>query len=365
MRDSIAVPRVALATVLAAWGRIGLLGFGGPPAHVALLRAEAVGRRDWISPQEFEDATAACSLLPGPASTQMAIYCAWRVRGAAGALVGGLAFIVPGLVVVLLLAAAALERRPPEWIRGLGAGGAAAVVAVIAQAGLALARTSVRGPRGAAYLAVGAVAAVLAGPGVVVALVACGALEVTWRRRGAAHAVAWPLALAWTSLKVGGLAFGGGYVIVPLMHGDAVAAHGWMTDAQFASAVAFGALTPGPVTHTVALVGWAAGGLPGALLAAAVAFAPSFAFVLLGGRRFARLRASPAARGFLDGAGPAAVGAILGAAVPLGRSLTEPWQWAVLAAAALALAAGRSPAWPLIGGAACGLAAAGAGLGLP
>ena len=101
------------------------------------------------------------------------------------------------------------------------------------------------------------------------------------------------------------------------MQEDAVDRHGWMTDTEFLDAVAFGQLTPGPVTHTVALVGWAAAGLGGALLAAAIAFAPSFLAIALGGERFGRLRENRSARAFLDGAGPAAVGAILGAAVPL------------------------------------------------
>ena len=161
--------------------------------------------------------------------------------------------------------------------------------------------------------------------------------------------------VAWTALKVGALSYGGGFVIIPLMQGDAVDRHGWMTETEFLNAVAFGQLTPGPVTHTVALVGWAAAGLGGALLAAAIAFAPSFLAILLGGERFARLRDKPTARAFLDGAGPAAVGAILGAAVPLAQGIEEWWQVAVLAAAARRPGArpgrrcGRSGAARLIG----------------
>jgi len=154
-------------------------------------------------------------------------------------------------------------------------------------------------------------------------------------------------------------------VIIPLMHGDAVETYGWMTDREFADAVAFGQLTPGPVTHTVAIVGWAAAGLGGALLAAAIAFAPSFLAVLLGGARFDALRRSPAARAFLDGAGPAAVGAILGASLPLLNALEETWQLGMLAAAALALALGRPPILALAGGALAGLAAVLLGLPAP
>jgi chromate transporter len=139
------------------------------------------------------------------------------------------------------------------------------------------------------------------------------------------------------AFKVGALSYGGGFVIVPLMQADAVERYHWLTDGQFLNAVALGQITPGPVVHTVAAVGYAADGVAGGLLAALVAFAPSFAFVLLGGRRFDRLRHDPAPRAFLAGAGPAAVGAILGSAVPLARALGEPWQYAVLAAAAVLL----------------------------
>src|SRR5918997_5349299 len=137
------VRQVPLATVLREWGRIGVIGFGGPPAHVALLRELTVERRRWIDAREFEDANAATQLLPGPASTQLAIYCAQHVAGRLGAVVGGLAFIVPGLLMVLAISAVALADEPPEWIRGVGAGAAAAVVAVVAQAGLRLGCASI------------------------------------------------------------------------------------------------------------------------------------------------------------------------------------------------------------------------------
>jgi chromate transporter len=375
-----------LSTVLREWGRLGVVGFGGPPAHVVLLRELTVERRRWLEAREFEDANAATQLIPGPGSTQLAIYCAQRVAGPAGALVGGLAFILPGLLLVLAIAAVALAESPPASVRGIGAGAAAAVVAVIVHAGATLGRSSLEGRRGAslaralAYLAAGAVATALAGTLVVVVLLACGLVELAWRRRpGAAALHAWPAALAllavtgpaalpalaWTALKVGALSYGGGFVIIPLMQGDAVDAYDWMTPAEFANAVAYGQLTPGPVVQTVAFVGWAAAGLPGALLAAAIAFAPSFLIVWLTGERFARLRASASARAFLDGAGPAAVGAILGAAIPLLGALEEGWQFAVLAAAALLLVFGRPALWALAGGALAGLAAALAGLAVP
>jgi chromate transporter len=367
-------PHVPLSTVVREWGRMGALSFGGPPVQVAMLRDLTVERRRWLDAREFEDANAAVQLIPGPAGTQLAIYCAMRVGGTAGAILGGVAFILPGLLLILAISAVALAESPPEWILGIGAGAAAAVVAVVAQAGIVLTRSSLEhrrdGPllRAVAYVAVGAVATVFAGAGLVLALLACGFIELAWRRRPGAAVHAWPVALilavtgaaalpalAWTALKVGALSYGGGFVIIPLMHEDAVETYGWMTSAEFANAVAYGQLTPGPVVQTVAIVGWAAAGLGGALLASVVAFAPSFLVIGLTAERFERLRRSGAARAFLDGAGPAAAGAILGATVPLLGALEETWQYGVLAGAALLLVVGRPPIWALAGGALAGL----------
>ena len=140
-------------------------------------------------------------------------------------------------------------------------------------------------------------------------------------------------ALVWVAFKVGALSYGGGFVIVPLMQHDAVTTYHWMTDAQFLNAVALGQITPGPVVQTVAVVGYAAGGVGGGLLAALIAFAPSFAFVLVGGRHFDQIRANRDVESFLTGAGPAVIGAIAGSAIPLGLSFGHLWQIPVLVGA--------------------------------
>ena len=376
--------------MLREWGRIGITGFGGPPAHIALLRRLCVDRHGWLDAAEFEDAIAACNLLPGPASTELAIFCAWRVRGRLGALVGGLAFIVPGLVIILFLSALFLAGAPPLWVRGAGAGAGAAVAAVAVQAGWSLLtpswkRASAREPvrvsrlRWAFYLLAGGAASATIGPWLVFVLLGCGVFELAWRRvpwRPSAVPAIAPLfpavlsggvlaSVAWVAFKVGALSFGGGFVIIPLMQADAVGRH-WMTNDQFLTAVVLGQITPGPVVLTVAAVGYAAAGLPGGLLAAVVAFSPSFAFVLGGGRYFSALRTNRAAQAFLDGAGPAAIGAIFGAAVLLARALSVGWQFAVLAGAAvLLLALRRGVVLTLLGAAGVGLIVAFAGGPLP
>jgi chromate transporter len=380
-----------LGTVLREWGRIGITGFGGPPAHIALLRRLCVDNRGWLDAAEFEDAIAACNLLPGPASTELAIFCAWRVRGRLGALVGGLAFIVPGLIIILFLSALFLAGAPPLWVRGAGAGAGAAVAAVAVQAGWSLLvpswkRASAREPvrasrlRWVCYLLAGGAAAATIGPWLVLVLLGCGLMELgrrrfSWRSPAGLPVIAplFPAALgggllasvAWVAFKVGALSFGGGFVIIPLMQGDAVG-RGWMTNGQFLNAVALGQITPGPVVQTVSAVGYAAAGLPGGLLAAVVAFSPSFAFVLGGGRYFSALRTNQAAQSFLDGAGPAAIGAIFGAAILLARVLSVGWQFAVLAGAAvLLLALRRGVVLTLLSAAGVGLIVAFAGGPLP
>jgi len=356
MSDGGGAASVGLREVALQWGRIGCTGFGGPPAHIALLRQLCVDRKAWLTDTEFEDAVAACNLLPGPASTQLAIFCAWRVAGPIGALAGGAAFIFPGLVMILVLAAVFLGS-PPDWVRGAGAGAGAAVAAVAVRAGIGLVpeswRRSVSHWRWVVYAVLGAVAAATVGPWLVLVLLGCGAVEVAWRLRAggdrladrawlplaaaAATVTGGLLALVWVAFKVGALAYGGGFVIIPLMQADAVDAYHWMTNTEFLNAVALGQVTPGPVTQTVAVVGYAAYGVDGGLLAAVVAFAPSFSFVLLGAQRFDTLRHNHVMRAFFGGAGPAAIGAIIGVAIPLALALDEWWQLGVLAGAAMAL----------------------------
>jgi chromate transporter len=437
------LPRVGFGTIAREWSRIGATGFGGPPAHIALLRALCVQRRGWLRADEFEDGIAATSLLPGPASTQLAIFCAWRLRGWRGALLGGACFILPGLVIILALSALFLARHPPDWVRGVADGAGAGVPAVAVSAALGLVPASwkrvagdrARQGRWAGYLLAGGVCGALAGQYLVFVLLACGLAEMAvqhaggWgRRTGAPAVLALPLgaarlgltrliaarlgaarlgaaqlgaaqwgaarlgaaqwgaarlgaaqlgaarlgaaqwgaarfgaarlgaarlgavrlagaagglaagaglgALAWVAVKVGALSFGGGFVIIPLMQHDAVNGYHWMTNAQFLNAVALGQITPGPVVQTVAVVGYAAAGVGGGLLASLVAFTPSFLLVIAGAPHFDRLRRSTRAQALLTGAGACAIGGIGGVAIPLALGLAHLWQLGVTVLAA-------------------------------
>ena len=394
MTDAPAIQRVSLATIIREWGRIGVTGFGGPPAHIALLRKLCVEKNAWMDAAEFEDAIAATNLLPGPASTQLAIFCAWRLRGWLGAILGGICFIVPGLVLIVLLSALFLAAHPPLWIVGAAAGAGAAIPAIAVKAGIGLVPASWRRAgehrsarvRWIVFVVVGVAAGALVGAWLVVVLIVMGLIEIIvqrdWHRNppravasvvipfllpiGALGGFAGLAALAWVALKVGALSYGGGFVIIPLIQHDAVVTYGWMTNTQFLDAVALGQVTPGPVVLTVAAVGYAAAGLGGALLAALIAFAPSFVFVLAGARSFNRIRANRTIQAFLTGAGATVVGAILGSAIPLGLAIAQLWQLGVLVLAVIwLLALRRGVVVAIVGAAVLGVVAALAGLPLP
>ena len=259
---------------------------------------------------------------------------------------------------MIIVLASLFLGSPPEWVLGVGAGAGAVVAAVAVHAGIGLMPASFQRARAThrarwiIYVVAGAVATVALGPWLVLVLLGCGVAELTWRRAtsriGLIAGAPWPLVLAaagaggmaalcWTAFKVGALSYGGGFVILPVMQADAVEHYRWMTDGEFLNAVALGQATPGPIVQTVAVVGYAAHGLSGALVASIVAFAPSFGFIALGAERFDRLRSHPTPRAFLDGAGPAAISTIIGSAVPLTMALSETWQYAILALGAISL----------------------------
>jgi chromate transporter len=387
--------QVPLPKIAREWGRIGITGFGGPPTHIALLRRLCVTSRGWLTEEEFEDGIAAVNMLPGPSSTQLTIFCAWRLGGPLGALVGGACFILPGFVAIVLLSTLFLRAHPPLAIAGAAAGAGAAVPVVALAAATALLPASWRRASSAAsqraararwavYAAAGVAASATppVAPWLVGVLVACGAIEawteVGERRRqlpapGRRHTRAPALLsmaaamraghallrtgaadlppLIWVAFKVGALSFGGGFVIIPLMQHDVVYSYHFMSRAHFLDAVALGQVTPGPVVLTVASVGWAAAGLAGAVVGLVLAFAPSFLFVMAGGGHFGRLRSNATAQRGLTGAGAAAIGGIAGASVPLALAIAHVWQLGILAVAALWLLALRRGVVPALLGA--------------
>jgi len=360
---------VSWATLWRRFLTLGLTGFGGPPAHVAQMRRQWVDTGD-INPDEFTDAFAAASLLPGPASTQTALWVGWRTRGLVGMVVAGLLFITPSVALVIALAS---QLRATAGlglaIAGAARGAAIAIPAVALWAGWTPLWTSLRRDDASCRDTAlrGFTAAVGLGAGLasawinpVVTLVVAGLFTViAVERRGSfalfatsGGGLSW--GLAGLALKVGALSFGGGFVIVAMMRTDAVVTHHWMTNATFAAAVALGQVTPGPVVATIGAVGYFAGGTAAAIAAAALAFAPSFLFIGVGAPFFTRLRSSTTAAAFLLGAGSAALGLIIASGVLITRGFTTWWEWAGAAVAAVA-GARVKPLWLLGAGALVGL----------
>ena len=372
------LPEMAVAFL-----RLGVFGFGGPVAHAAMMQDEFVRRRGWLTNDEFVGALAATNLIPGPNSTEMAIHLGYRRRGVAGGLVGGVAFILPAAALVLALSWAYFRWGTLPTMEDLFTGIQPVVVALIAFGAWRLRTPATRSPL-AAVIAIAAFALTLALPRwEVVALLAAGIVLLVARPRiGARLAAVAPLALAlpasasWftiggvslpamalTFLKVGGLLFGGGYVMIPLLEPDAVNA-GWLTERQFLDGLAIGQATPGPIVTTATFVGYAAAGWAGAAVATVAVFAPAFIFAMTLGYSMERLADAPHVRAFLDGVSAAVFGAIAGAAVALALALpATPLSVVLLAASAATLLRGLIPAYLLVGiGGGVGVAAGALGV---
>lgn len=354
--------------------KLGLVGFGGPAAHVAMMEDEVVRRRGWLSRERFLDLVGATNLIPGPNSTELAIHLGRERAGWPGLLVGGSCFIVPAFLIVAAIAWAYATWGTLPAAAGLLAGVKPVVLAVIAQAlwglGRAAAKTLPLALLGAAAATANALGVhELVVLGVAAALSGLAAIAPGGGRGASALALpALPLALAApaaatpTSLflvfaKIGSVIFGSGYVLLAFLRADLVERLGWLTEAQLLDAVAVGQVTPGPVFTTATFVGWILSGPWGALAATAGIFLPAFLFVAISAPWIERLRASRATAAILDGVNVASLGLMAVVAVRLAAgALTGPATVALAVVAALLLLRVRvNSAWLVLGGAAVGV----------
>ena len=380
--------------------RLGVTAFGGPAAHIAMMRDEVVRRRRWVSDARFLDLLGATNLIPGPNSTELAIHLGYLRAGWPGLLVAGALFILPAFLIVLALAWAYVAYGALPAAQWLLYGIKPVIIAVVVQALVGLARTALKGPllaavglttlvlylagvnelvllfgggalalalRGAAGLRdrrAGAAAGVLAGPA---GGPAAGAAWAPALQRAAEAAAAVPFSygqLFWSFLKIGAVLYGSGYVLLAFLQGEFVERLGWLTQQQLLDAVAIGQFTPGPVFTTATFVGYVLGGAPGAVLATVGIFLPSFAFVAASGPLVPRLRRWPWTAPLLDGVNAAALGLMAAVTWELGRAAVVDWLTALLAvgAAALLLRWRVNSTWLVLGGAAAGLTAWALGL---
>ncbi len=322
--------------------RLGVVAFGGPAAHTAMMRDELVRRRGWVSDERFVDLIGATNLIPGPNSTELAIHLGHERAGWKGLAAAGVCFIVPAALMVTGLAWLYVDYGTTPAFTGVLYGVVPVVLAIIGHALTGLLRT-VLISRWRVLLVVVALGAYLVGVNELAILVA-GALLGTvpgWRagvvRRGGREALALPVLLVTgrplfddptagqlaqlfvTMLKIGSVLYGSGYVLLAFLQGDFVDRLGWITQQQLTDAISVGQVTPGPVFTTATFVGYLVAGLPGAFLATVAIFLPSFAFVGLLTRLTDRLRATPWTSRLLDGVNAAALALMAGVSVQLAR----------------------------------------------
>jgi chromate transporter len=320
--------------------RLGALGFGGPIALAGYMQRDLVEERRWFSKEDYVEGLALAQLAPGPLAAQLAMYFGWVKGRSLGALLIGLAFVLPSFLMVLGLAALYLHFGGLPWMRGAFYGIGAAVIAIIARSVFKLGKMTLGRDRFAwALFSVSAVVTawtesemvwLFLGGGVLAMLVkappsfgsgrALVALPAWWLVGLKGSASGGTLTtLAFYFAEAGAFVFGSGLAIVPFLHGGVVTRFEWLTEQQFLDAVAVAMITPGPVVITVAFIGYLVAGPVGACVAALATFLPCYFFTVVPAPHFRRIAKNASIKAFVDGVTATAAGAIAGAAVVLGR----------------------------------------------
>jgi chromate transporter len=372
--------RSRLMDVAALFLKLGFTAFGGPAAHIAMMHDEVVRRRKWLDEQRFLDLFGAANMIPGPSSTEMAIYIGFQRAGWLGLALGGVCFILPAMLIVMALAWAYVRFGGTPEASRLFYGIKPVVIAIIAQALWGLGPKAVKNVL-TGIVGVMVIALYLLGANVIVLLVAGGLVVVfaesirRWRESSTAKAllplVGWSLPVAvaapfslpllfLTFLKIGAVLYGSGYVLLAFLHADFVTGLGWLTDKQLVDAVAIGQVTPGPVFTTATFIGYLLGGVPGALVATLGIFLPSFVFVAVSQPIISRLRNSPWASRALDGVNVASLGLMAGVTLQLAQAaLVDPLTIVMALVSVVLLFQFRvNSTWLIGGGAIVGLASA-------
>ncbi|HKU43493.1 MAG TPA: chromate efflux transporter [Polyangiales bacterium] len=364
--------RTSLLELAALFFRLGATAFGGPAAHIAMMRAEVVARRGWLADQEFLDLLGATNLIPGPNSTELAIHIGYARRGFAGLAVAGLAFIVPAMAITWALAWAYVRFGSLPSARWLLYGVQPVILAVVAQAIWGLVPSAARSWP---LRVLGALALLAAALGVNELAVLFGtallAVAASLAQRPQALLLATPLAaqplvaaapsalgLFGVFCKIGSVLFGSGYVLLAFLRADLVERLGWLNEQQLLDAVAAGQITPGPVFTTATFIGYVLAGNAGALAATSGIFLPAFVFVALSGPFIPRLRQSAATAAFLDGLNVASLALMALVTFQIGRAaLIDLAAFAIaLASAVLLIRFKVNSSWLILGGAAVGFA---------
>lgn len=362
--DAVSLPQLARYFL-----RLGIIGFGGPPAHIAMMRADLVDKRRWVTPAQFNDDLATANLLPGPTSTEMTIYIGHRLCGVKGAIVAGACFILPAFLIVLALSVAYVHFNTTLAIDTLLYAIKPVSLALIVNGTLLLGRPVLKGWREWVLLIASILVVLFASSDVLLLFVMAGValLVLTEGKRlmampalamlpaqlttiFAAGDPVLPLQVFLTFLKIGALIYGGGFALVGILQQEVVLAQSWITQQQLLDGIAIGQSTPGPVFTTATFVGYLAAGLPGAVLATVGIFLPAFVFVVLENRLLAGIKGNALVQIFLRGVNVAVVATIAVSAGQLARSaLIDPMTIVIFIAALLALMRFKVDAMWLIG----------------
>lgn len=368
--------------------RLGTTAFGGPAAHIAMMEDEVVRRRQWVPREKFLDLLGAANLIPGPSSTEMAIFIGYLCKGWPGLFLGGICFIIPAMVIVIGFASAYVRYGNLPQIAWLLYGVKPVVIAIILQALWQLGRSAVKS-KFLGVLAIIAVVldflgvnmlAVLFGTGLLTGLQQGIIQDRLQERRtllvmllsvGAFLTAAYfasglystsrvefgllPLFLFF--VKVGSLVFGSGYVLLAFLQADLVGHWHWLTTTQLLDAVAVGQMTPGPVFTSATFIGFLLAGLPGALIATAGIFLPSFVLVAVSSPLLPRIRKSAVAGAFLDGVIVASLALMAVVAWHLGGDaiIDLPTALLTLGSAFLLIRGRVNSLWLVLGGAIIGV----------
>jgi chromate transporter len=331
-----------LREVAALFFKLGLISFGGPAAHVAMMEDEVVKKRGWMSHEHFLDLIGATNLIPGPNSTEMTMHCGHERAGWKGLVVAGAAFILPAVVITAVFAWAYQRYGQLPAVEPFIYGIKPAVIAIIVSALYSLGKKALKNTEMWVF-GLAALAAALLGLNEIAALFGCGLLGLLYyfvkKKYATTQSVA-PLFLLFSGvskagiflifLKVGALLYGSGYVLFAFLDAELVA-RGWLTRQELIDAVAVGQFTPGPVLSTATFIGWQLDGAWGALLATLGVFLPSFLFVALVNPLIPKLRKSKVFSAFLDAVNVASVAVIAAVCIEMGRDTLTDWRAVVIA----------------------------------
>jgi chromate transporter len=335
--------QASLAEIALVFLKLGTIAFGGPAAHIAMMEEEFVRRRKWISEADFLDRLAAANLIPGPSSTELAIFIGHLQRGWLGLVVAGSCFIVPAALIVSGIAWAYVRYGSLPQVGAVLYAIKPVVVAIIVQALGKLCRTGLR-TLPLAATAAGAALLVFVGLSPIVVLVLAGAVSTFWQwlrsRRPrtilalsfskllagsaavAAGAAAVPVNLVrlfLSFLKIGAVVFGSGYVLLAFLRSEFVERSHWLTERQLIDAVAVGQFTPGPLFTTATFIGYIVAGWAGAFVATLGIFLPGFVLVAACGPLIPSIRRSPLLSAALDGVVAGSIGLMAAVTWQLGR----------------------------------------------